>query len=445
MLQKRLIQVLFLLFLSNQLFAQLLAGPMLGYSEMREVLLWVQTEKPALVKYNYWEKGNENEKFSSTPHLTQKDNYFISKVILEDVLPGKTYEYELILNGKKQKFDYPLEFQTQTLWQYRTDPPAFTFAFGSCVYTNEPEFDRPGKPYGNSFKIFDEIYEQNPDFMVWGGDNIYLREVDWNTRSGIYKRYIDFKRQPELQKLFANTHHYATWDDHDFGPNDADRSYWGKNWTLEAFKDNWGNPNYIYEDEAVTGTFFWEDVQFFILDDRWYRAPNYLSDEEKDYFGQKQTDWLIDALAASRAPFKFVVAGGQVINPAADFENMATFPAERQKLLDRITENNISGVVFLTGDRHHTALRKLDREGTYPLYDITVSALTSGMAKPRDEERVSADLIPDTIVEDLNNFGIFEVSGPRTDRSLKINIIDNEGKPRWNHTIKARDLRKPRD
>ncbi len=441
MLKKLFLHFILLFCLVQNLYAQLVAGPMLGYSEMREVSIWAQTDKPATLQYIYWEKGNTGQKFNSEEITTSKHNFYNTKVILTDVLPGKTYEYELLVNGKKVKFAYPLEFQTQTLWQFRTDPPAFSFAFGSCVYTNEPEFDRPGKPYGNSFKIFDEIYNTQPDFMVWGGDNIYLREVDWNTRSGIYKRYMDFKRQPELQKLFANTHHYATWDDHDYGPNDADRGYWGKRWALEAFKDNWVNPNYIFENEGVTGTFFWQDVQFFLLDDRWFRAPNNLPGDEKDYFGDKQIDWLIDALAMSAAPFKFIVAGGQIVNPSADFENMATYTLERQKLLDKITAANINGVIFLTGDRHHSALRKLERPGTYPLYDVTVSALTSGVAKPREEERASPDLIPGTIVDDLNNFGIFEVSGPRTDRSLKIKIIDNEGKERWSYILNARDLR----
>lgn len=440
---KKILPFIFLLF-SIPSIAQIVAGPMLGYSEMREVMLWVQTEKSTLVKYNYWVKDGDGTKYTTEPTITRKDNYFIAKVIADEVLPGNTYEYELVLNGKKQKFDYPLEFQTQTLWQYRTEPPTFKFAFGSCVYTNEERFDRPGKPYGYTYDIFNKIYESKPDFMVWGGDNIYLREVDWNTRSGIYKRYIDFKKQPELQKLFANTHHYATWDDHDFGPNDVGRSYWGKNWTLEAFKDNWANPNYIFEDEAVTGTFFWEDAQFFILDDRWFRAPNYFKDSTKDYFGEKQLKWIIEALATSNAPFKFVIAGGQVVNTEAVFENMSTYPVERRKLLDAISEQNISGVVFLTGDRHHTVLRKLEREGTYPIYDFTISALTSGMAKPTDAERTNPDLIAGTIVEDLQNFGVFEVSGPRTDRKLKVNVIDNTGADRWTYEINARDLRKPR-
>ncbi|WP_341225268.1 alkaline phosphatase D family protein [uncultured Arcticibacterium sp.] len=441
---KRLLPILLLFSVLNS-FGQIVAGPMLGYSEMREVMLWVQTEKTAVVKYNYWVKDGDGTKFSTDPIITKKGNYYIAKAIAEDVLPGNKYEYELVIDGKKQAFDYPLEFQTQTLWQYRTDPPAFKFAVGSCVYTNEPEFDRPGRGYGYTFDVFNKIYDENPDFMVWGGDNIYLREVDWNTRSGIYKRYIDFKRQPELQKLFANTHHYATLDDHDYGPNDADRSYWGKSWSLDAFEQNWGNPNYIFPGESVTGTFMWEDVQFFMMDNRSFRAPNYLNDESKDYFGEKQLNWLIDALTNSRAPFKFVVTGGQVINQEALFENMSTFPGERKRLLDAIEHNNISGVVFITGDRHHTSFRKMEREGTYPLYDLTISSLTSGMAKPMDKERTDSDLIPNTIVDDLQNFGVLEVSGGRTDRVLKINIVDNTGAYRWNYEIKARDLRKPRD
>ncbi|UBM59645.1 alkaline phosphatase family protein [Marinilongibacter aquaticus] len=425
--------------------AQIVAGPMLGYSEMREVLLWVQTEESAVVKYNYWPKGNDSIRYSTEAVIAQADKHFIAKNIATGLQPGQIYEYELVLNGVPQSFDYPLEFETQTLWQWRTDPPTFSFAVGSCVYTNETRFDRPGEPYGASYKIFDQIYENDPDFMLWTGDNIYLREVDWNTRNGIYYRYTDFKRQPELQRLFARTHNYAIWDDHDFGPNDSDRSYWGKRWSLEAFKDNWGNPNYIFEDEAVTGTFFWQDAQFFLMDDRWFRAPNYLKDSTKDYFGEKQLDWLIDALAQSQAPFKFVIAGGQVVNENGLFENMSTYEAERETLFKRITDNNISGVIFISGDRHHTCLRKLERPGTYPLYDITISALTSHMAKPMDVERHTKDLIQGTIVEDLQNFGILEVSGPRTDRSLKINIIDNEGKARWDYTIKARELRKPRN
>lgn len=421
--------------------AQVQAGPMLGYSEMKEVLIWVQTEKEATIQYKYWPQDLPGDIHWSEKLKTEKKNYHMAKMVLDEVVPSKKYIYELYVDKKKVNFNHPLVFQTQELWQWRKEAPDFKFAVGSCTYTNEPPVDRPGRAYGGTFDIFNKIHDQKPDFMVWGGDNIYLREVDWNTRSGIYKRYNEFKKQKELQALFASSHNYATWDDHDYGPNDADRSYWGKEWSRSAFMDNWGNPNYIFPDEAITGTFFWQDVQFFILDDRSFKAPNKDPNPEKDYFGQKQMDWLIDALTFSNANFKVVVTGGQVVNPNALFENLSTCPKEYNELFERIAEHKISGLVFITGDRHHTSLRKLERTNNYPIYDLTVSSLTSGMAKAQAVEKTSPDLIEGTLVEDLQTFGLIEVTGPQADRKLIINIIDNTGKERWKHVLSANELK----
>jgi alkaline phosphatase D len=440
---KKVIVLLLASVLSVSTFAQVKSGPMLGYSEMREVMLWVQTEKAAKVQFKYFDKTEPSRIISTETVASMPENEFIVKIIAKDVLPSKVYGYEVWIDKKKVNFDYPLEFKTQTLWQYRTDPPAFKFAFGSCTYTNEERFDRPGKPYGGDFSIFTKIYENKPDFMVWGGDNIYLREPDWNSRTGIYHRYNEFKKVKELQPLWANTHHYAIWDDHDFGNNDADRSFWNKNITLEAFKAHWGNPNYIFENEGITGTFFWEDCQFFLLDDRYFRAPNYLTEEGKDYFGKKQEDWVIDALASSTAPFKFVVTGGQVINPAKVFENMSNYEQARERFLKRIHDNAISGVIFLTGDRHHTNLQKLEREGTYPLYEATISPLTSGAGKPVEQESISP-IVKGTEVNEKQNFSIWEVSGKRTERELTINVFDKVGEKLWSQTIKAKELKAPR-
>lgn len=421
--------------------AQIKAGPMLGYSEMKEVLLWVQTEKAQPVKFVYWDKENPAVKLSTEEVTSRAETDFTVKLIANKVQPSKKYQYEVYLAGKKINISYPLEFQTQTLWQFRTDPPAFSFAVGSCTYVNEPAIDRPGQAYGKSMDIFNKIYAHKPQFMVWGGDNVYFREVDWNTKTGMYHRYAEFKKQPELQPLFGSVHHYAIWDDHDYGPNDSDRSFWGKEWALEVFKNHWGNPNYIFPNEATTGTFFWEDCQFFLLDDRWFRAPNGLKDADKAYWGEKQLQWLIDALKTSSAPFKFVVNGGQIVNPVGEFENYSAYPGERAKFMAELQRQNIPGIIFISGDRHSTNLQKLERPGTYPLYDLTISPLTSGAYKPTDKEIAGSPIVPGTMVNEMQNYGILEVSGKRTDRSLKINVFDKEGKPRWDYVINAKDLK----
>ncbi|MCU0339366.1 MAG: alkaline phosphatase family protein [Spirosomaceae bacterium] len=418
--------------------AQLQSGPMVGYSEMREVLLWVQTKQAAKVKIMYWEQGNPAQKMSTDELTTQKKDAFVARLVADQVQPSKKYDYEVWLDGKKVNISYPLSFQSQMLWRWRAEPPAFKFAFGSCAYVNDAPYDRPS-PYGGEYQIFTNIAAQKPDFMVWGGDNVYLREPDWNTRTGILYRNTHTRSLPEMQPLLGATHHYAIWDDHDFGPNDSDRGYWLKNMTSEAFRLFWGNPNYIFEG-ACTGTFEWGDAQFFLLDDRWFRAPND-HNTDKTYYGKAQIQWLIDALIGSNATFKFIVTGGQIVNAASMFENYAVFGEERDYLIRRITEEKISGVIFLTGDRHHTTLHRLDRFGTYPLYDFTVSPLTSGPGKPNDREKQATTFVEGTTVENTRNFGMFEITGKTNERVLKVSIFDANGKSLWTRELKANELK----
>jgi hypothetical protein len=117
-------------------------------------------------------------------------------------------------------------------------------ATGSCAYINEAAYDRPGNPYGSEYEIFEAINESKPDFMIWLGDNMYLREPDWNSWTGITKRWTHSRSVPEMQPLLASAHHYAIWDDHDYGPNNSDRGWWNKNQTYEAFQLFWANPSY---------------------------------------------------------------------------------------------------------------------------------------------------------------------------------------------------------
>lgn len=421
--------------------SQIQSGPMVGHADFREVSLWVQTTKAAKVKFNYWEKGKPNIKKSTEEILTTKAKAFTASLIADDAYPGKVYDYEVVVDGKVIKRPYPLTFKTQTLWQYRTDPPTVKFAFGSCTYVAEPEFDRPGNSYGGNYEIFTSIAALKPDFMLWTGDNAYYREVDYGTKGGMQKRMSHSRSLPEMQPLLGAASNYAIWDDHDYGPNNSDRSYALKNASLDVFKTFWQNPSYVFENEGITGTFEWADVQFFLLDDFWWKVPTetIVKGERGDYLGDKQLQWLIDALNFSKAPFKFIVCGGQVINPAKVFENMSTFEKERAKLLQAITDAKIPGVMFITGDRHHSVIYQQERPGTYPLYDITVSPLTSGPSKPTKEEASMAQ-VPGTVYTE-RNFAIAEISGPRKDRVLKISVHNVNGLPQWTKEFKANDLK----
>ena len=436
--------LVFLFLLPVSLFGQyslLQSGPMLGYSEMKEVLLWVQTTKAAKVKFRYWVKGTTDKKHETKEELSKKENAFVVKLIADEVEPDNTYMYELLLNGKSLARPYPLEFQTQKLWRSRTDPPAFTIALGSCTYVNDSVYDRPGKPYGGNYEIFTSIYKKDPDAMLWMGDNIYLREADWNTRTGILYRNTQTRSLPELQPLLGSVHNYAIWDDHDYGPNDSDRSFFKKDDTFEAFKLFWGNPTYgVMDEKCITTTFEWGDAHFFLLDDRWFRSPNKRVTGDREILGKKQLEWLIDALRTSNSTFKIVAMGGQVVSPLQVYENYATYGAEQNYLIETIGKEKIEGVLFVSGDRHHTELTKKDREGTYPLYDLTVSPLTSSASNFKEENPLR---VPGTLVNE-RNFATLEFSGPRTDQQVKMSVFNVNGNLIWERTIKAGELKLPK-
>ena len=160
-------------------------------------------------------------------------------------------------------------------------------------------------------------------------------------------------------------------------------------------------------------------------------------------WGAAQFAWLKDALRSSNAPFKIVVNGNQVLNPLAVFENLSTFPFERQRLIDFIREARIEGVMFLSGDRHHTELIRLNEPGLYPLYDFTSSALTSGGSRLEGEANNPAR-VAGTWITAQRNFGLLEFSGTARDRRLVMRTLDTQGRELWRREVKASELAFPK-
>jgi alkaline phosphatase D len=119
-------------------------------------------------------------------------------------------------------------------------------------------------------------------------------------------------------------------------------------------------------------------------------------------------------------------------------ENQSTYVEEREQLLQAIQNAGIPGVIFFTGDRHHTELSKLERPGTYPLYDLTCSSLTAGVANPGNEANTLC--VPGTLLTE-RNFAIMKITGPAKNRNLKIKVLDTHGKELWQRNIKASELK----
>lgn len=420
------------------------SGPMLGYSEITEVAIWVQTTREADVQIRYWLQDQSSQSQLTPVIRTKADSDHIATFIITGLEFGKRYEYELRINKQVIKRNYPLTFQTQPHWRWRGDPPEFKFAIGSCAYFNEAKFDRPGTPYGGEYEIFTAIYRQQPDFMIWLGDNVYYREPDWLTEQGMRYRFRTDRKYEVLQPLFGSVHHYAIWDDHDFGPNDSDSTFRLKDAALSIHRDYW--PQVVYGLRDAPGCFFrfeWGDVEFFMLDDRTYRSPNNMPPgAEKRMLGKAQLQWLKESLLNSKAPFKIIANGGQMINPLVYFEGWGLFPDEQKEFLDFLVQNKIQGVLFLSGDRHATELLKITPEGGYPLYEYTSSPLTSTSGYVEREANNPAR-VTGTWVTRKRNFGMIHVHGKRGERKLVLQAYDKDGTKLWEHTIQERELRFP--
>jgi alkaline phosphatase D len=105
---------------------------------------------------------------------------------------------------------------------------------------------------------------------------------------------------------------------------------------------------------------------------------------------------------------------------------MKHFSAEYNELMNFLSVQKIRGVIFFSGDRHHSEIIKQNRDGIYPLYDVTVSPYTAGVSKVRGAELNNEARIKGTLVEE-QNFGKVTVSGKRNERILKIEFMGIKG------------------
>jgi len=412
------------------------SGPMLGYSDMRESMIWVQTTSEAEVHAVYYDLAKPGLIKHTQKVRTTKAEAFTARLIADSVEPGNRYNYRIYINDLLVNLSYPTEFRTPPIWRWRNDPPEFTLLAGSCAYINQPEYDRAGKPYGGDYNIFPNMAKQKADIMLWLGDNLYLREPDWNTWSGIVKRYDHLRSLPQLQPLLASTQNYAIWDDHDYGPDNSNKSFFNKNQTLDAFRMFWGNPTYGTGDiKGAITSFQWGDADFFLLDNRWYRDPDEIKKEGKTILGEKQLEWLFDNLVTSRATFKIVAMGGQFLSDVTNAETYSAygFEKEREQIISFIYQYNIKNVIFITGDVHFSELSVLKKEGKPTIYDCTFSALTSGSNTSGASWKNSLR-VPGTVVME-NNYGMIKFTGPAKSRKLIVNCFSSDNRKLWEQVI----------
>ena len=454
--------------------ATLRNGPMLGYATMAEALIWVQTDAPAEVKVAYWPLG-QPEAISFTDAVrTEKPTAFVAKCLADQVRAGTTYGYAVLIDGERVEPRYregyaeeaiPLTFHTPPNWRFREQghvPFDFTIGFGSCAYINEREggYDRlnSSSPYGADYQIFEAVHEVDPDVFIWLGDNIYYREPDWSSRTGMIHRWTHDRSIPELRPMLATIPQYATWDDHDYGPNDAGRDYWLKETATEIFTLFNGNPSAgLPEIPGIFTYFAWGDVHFYLLDNRTHRTPPALHPNAFGYqaqqLGKAQIDWLVEAMTYHRdqsvssypSTFHVVALGSQVLSPYSG-DGLQRYPGEWQYLIDRLVTEELHNVIFITGDVHFSEVSRLTYTGggrsgvpgkageagkEYVFWEVTSSPMTAGPwpGSPPEGNPYRVDVFPGEADRyGQRNFATLTFEGSLTERRAVIRYYDSNGK-----------------
>ncbi len=317
-------------------------------------------------------------------------------------------------------------------------------AFGSCAYQEHP------------LPILDTVVKHKPDLFIFLGDNIYGDTEDMTV---LKAKYATLAQKPSFKNLKKNVSIIATWDDHDFGKNDAGRHYKKKEQSKQIFLDFFEEPknserrkrkgiytSYMHEANG-------KKLQIILLDNRTFRdnlkanSGEYTHDAryfyELDYapyltadstlLGEAQWTWLAEELQKP-ADIRLIGTGSQFGIEYNGYEAWANFPHEQKRMLDLIKKTKAKGVVFLSGDVHYGEISKLNAPDMYPIYDITSSGLSSTwhFATPNKNR------IEGAIME--NHFGLLTIDWYAKSPTIKMEIWDIQNNQRVEHTIKLSDL-----
>lgn len=426
---------------------RIVSGPMLGPVELRDAKVWVEVSPEVkAVSLQYNKKGELKSAKTVTYKGELKNDFNPLQFTIGGLDLNTTYEYRIWINGKATVKGG--EFTTKDLWQWRKQPPEFSFLTGSCSYFNQPVYDRPGIPYGKDSSIFEPMAKEKGAFMLWLGDAWYTREVDYYSEWGLWYRASHDRALPVLQNFWKSMPQLAIWDDHDYGPNDIGKNYILKEASRNVFNKYFCNPSSGENGQGTYTMTSWGDADIFMTDDRWWRSADKMKDSadgepnfEKRMLGEQQMEWLKNSLLYSTATFKIIAVGSQVLNPVSPFDKWRNFPVEYDELMIFLKDNNINGVIFLTGDRHHSEIIKIARAGSYPLYDITVSPLTSGTHKFSGVEKDNPYRVLG--IDEKQNYARFSFKGIRGSRKLTVEFLGLKGEKLGEWSINEKELKTP--
>lgn len=397
-------------------------GPMLGDITDTSAKVWVRTKGADELELAIL-TGLRQAHTSATLEFS-KETDFTGVFHLEDLKPDTVYVCHIARDGKFVDGDSGVGFRTRPA---QGTASTFKVAFGGGAgFVPEWEY------------MWDTIRGYKPDALLMLGDNVYIDQAEHlQTHHYCYSRR---QSRPEWRNLIREVPVYSIYDDHDFADNDCvpgpeiEKPAW-KRPVWNTFRQNWANPSYG-GGEAQPGCWYdfaIGDVQFFMLDGRYYRDL-----KGGSMLGPVQKKWFLDGLAKSKATFKVIVSPVPFtpnIKPGSR-DPWDGFPEEREEIFSHLESEKIDGVFLVCADRHRTDLRKTERPNGYALYEFESSRLTN--------KHVHSVVKTDGLVWGYNekcSFGIMEFDTTAENPQVKFRAIDIDGEEHGEFVLKASELK----
>ncbi len=312
-------------------------------------------------------------------------------------------------------------------------------AFGSCAGQNDEQ------------PILTEVIKTNPDLFIYLGDNIY---GDTENMKVLAEKYEKLASKKEFQTLVKNTHVLATWDDHDYGKNDAGKYYPKKEESKEIFLRFFNEPKNserrkhkgIYHAEMYKGK-DGKIVQIILLDTRTFRDDLLKNNNKKlfknDYrpnpspdstfLGKEQWSWLEQELLR-KADVRIIASSNQFSHEYNGWESWNNVPREKGKMLELIRSTKANGVIFISGDVHWAEISKLENGRNYPIYDVTSSGITKTWKDIEENNNRLGE--PERNV----NFGLIEINWNSDDPLIDMSVRNVKGETTIFHRIKLSEI-----
>ncbi len=412
----------------------LLHGPMLGNVTCDGASFWVRTLNETRVEISVTPESGITRRTFSAVGRTESSSDYTTVVRIEGLSPSTRYSYNLTIDGRP----VPVRDPSFSTYPRQGDPGRFRVAYGGGAgYVPEHE------------RMWLTIKERDPLAMLLLGDNVYIDDPEHT----LTQHYCYYRRhsRPEWQELVAGRGIYAIWDDHDFGLDDShggpgiDDPPWKPD-VWKVFTQNWNNPYYGggAEHHGVWFDFYIGDVHFIMLDGRYYRessgrrAPRV---DNPSMLGPVQLAWLKETLSNSKGTFKMLIspvpwARGTKGGPPGGLDTWDGFDEERNLIFDYLYDNEISGVVLLSADRHRTDARRLKRNQGYDLYDFMSSVLTNYHTHPVVDT-------PEHIFgyNENNAFGLLHFDTGLDDPKLTFEIINIDNESIWSMDLNLSQLK----